>query len=109
MKRGGAIGSAFGMMAVAALLIRGGAAPEPVSQSRPVTVSRSSQAITPPEAGAASARLPEDGPWRASRDHFAGIDRDLDCLPDRVAAQGESASNYTMREKSVLEHGGGLI
>src|SRR5579872_803420 len=73
LKRVGAVGSAVGAVALGVLLIRG-SAPAPVTPG-PQTQTRAHRPVKARLGQSSTAQpdqLPEDGPWQASREHFAG-------------------------------------
>src|SRR5258708_6320267 len=71
MRRGGTVGSAMGALVLTALFMFRGGAPGPQPSSDQVRAR--GQVERPADAKKnEKATFPEEGPWRASRDHFAG-------------------------------------
>ncbi|HKD81913.1 MAG TPA: hypothetical protein VKH81_19620 [Candidatus Angelobacter sp.] len=80
-KRAGLAGSAVGSLLLALLVIRG-ITPTPAApgqnRTRPATRTAGAAASTS-SSNALGKQWPDEGPWKASRQHFAGIQPEKDC------------------------------
>src|SRR5258707_413778 len=93
MKRGGTIGSAVGVLLMAAFFLRGGlpSAPSESPEQSSAVVHAMRPPVAPEKGGGRVRKLSvEGGPWKASRDHFAG--RTSVCETPAVQTTGARSS-----------------
>src|SRR5215475_7018098 len=92
IQRAGLAGAAVGSLFAAMLSFRF-ASP---SATQPATTSQSSATATPPngssQSGALKKKWSEDGPWMASRQHFAGIQPENLCPSLEAETKGKSTA-----------------
>src|SRR5215467_15969830 len=106
MNRRGAVGSALGAAVLALLFLRGPApgpgTPSASTQSiqRPRTSAKPQSNAKPPEK-----TRPEDGPWKASQEHFAGLGQNECPAPAPLLASQQIGSLNGMT--LVLQQGAG--
>src|SRR5260370_33541561 len=78
MKHGAAAGSALGTALLALLLLRGSATGPGVAAVNPTQMEHLAAAVLA-ETQSSPKTWPEDGPWQASRRHFAGKRPEGEC------------------------------
>lgn len=107
MKRGGTIGSAAGVLLMAAFFLRGGTPSPSGSPVQSPAVVQAERPPAAPEKGGGKVRKlsVEGGPWKASRDHFAGRKSICETPADQTTG---ARSSYSGEDKLYLEDDGAL-
>lgn len=97
IQRTGLAGAVVGSFFAAMMAFRGGSP----TLAQPVKTSQSSTAATSPNMPsqfyALKKKWSEDGPWKASRQHFAGIQPENDCPPLEAESKSTAASRSDAR------------
>src|ERR1700694_2073781 len=101
MKRAGVVGSALGTALLATLFFRG-PAPQPNASAQS---SNSSNRSVQAGQRTQKKRLPEDGPWKASRQHFAGAQSGKECPALSLRSGNQSRVASTRGTTLVLASG----